>query len=45
MDDQHVLALVKAVHGADFHAIGVFAGDAVVGHHIGHGVTPRMSDA
>ena len=28
MDDEHVLALVEAVHRADFDAIGVFAFDA-----------------
>ncbi len=37
MNDQHVLALVEAVHRADLDAVGVFAGDAVVDHHIGHG--------
>jgi hypothetical protein len=28
MDDQHVLALVEAIHRADFNAIGIFAFDA-----------------
>ncbi len=41
VDDQHVLALVEAVDRAYLDAVGVFAGDAVVGHHIGHG-WPRL---
>ena len=41
VDHQHVLALVEAIHRADFHAVGVFAGDALVVHDIGHG-TPGM---
>jgi hypothetical protein len=36
MDDQHVLALVKAIYGADFDAIHVFAFDAIVVDDIGH---------
>jgi hypothetical protein len=36
MDDEEILALVEAVDRADFHAIGVFALDAIVGHDIGH---------
>jgi hypothetical protein len=28
MDHEHVLALVEAVHGADFDTVGVFALDA-----------------
>jgi hypothetical protein len=36
MDDQHVLAFIEAVHRTDFDAIGIFAGDAVVGDDIGH---------
>ena len=36
VDDEEILALVEAVDGADFHAIGVFALDAIVGHDIGH---------
>jgi hypothetical protein len=36
VDDQHVLALVKAIHGADFDAIHVFAFDAIVVDDIGH---------
>ena len=39
MDDEHILALVEAVHGADFDAIGVFAPDANFGHDISHAVT------
>jgi hypothetical protein len=37
MDYQHVLALVEAVDGADFHAIHVFATDAGFCDDIGHG--------
>jgi hypothetical protein len=36
MNDQHVLAFVETVHGADFHAVGILAGDAIVGDDIGH---------
>src|SRR5215470_8300222 len=36
IDDQHVLALVEAVHGADFDAVHVLALDASLGHDIGH---------
>jgi hypothetical protein len=36
MDDQHVLALVEAVHGADFDAVHVFAFNAIVVDDIGH---------
>jgi hypothetical protein len=40
MDDQHILALVEAVHGTDLHAIHVLALDAVLGDHIGHRQSP-----
>lgn len=40
VDHQRVETFVKAVHRTDFDAVGVFAGDAVVDHDIGHG-TPR----
>src|ERR687898_494259 len=36
IDDQHVLALVEAIHGADFDAVHVLAFDASLGHDIGH---------
>src|SRR5690606_29747635 len=36
MDDEHVLAFIEAVDRTDLHAVGVFAPDAVVGHHIRH---------
>src|SRR6056297_675627 len=39
VDHQHVLALVETVHRADFHTVGVLAGDAIVGDDIGHGKT------
>src|SRR6516165_5971001 len=44
VDDQHVLALVEAVHRTDFHAVGVFAFDAVVVDDVGHPVqsNPRV---
>jgi hypothetical protein len=43
MDDEHILALVKTIDRADFHAVGVFAGNAVVDHHIGHGGIPSLN--
>src|SRR6266850_199787 len=36
IDDQHVLALVEAVHGADLDTVHVLALDASLGHDIGH---------
>jgi hypothetical protein len=36
MDDQHVFALVKAINGANFDAVHVFAFDAIVVDEIGH---------
>ena len=36
MNDEHVLALVEAVHGADFNAVHVLAADAGVVHNVGH---------
>jgi len=36
VDDQHVLALVKTIDGADFNAVHVFAFDAIVVDDIGH---------
>jgi hypothetical protein len=36
MNDQHVLALVKTVHGADLDAIHVLAPDAGLGDDVGH---------
>jgi hypothetical protein len=36
MDDQHVFALVEAVHGANFNAIGIFAFDAGFGDDVSH---------
>jgi hypothetical protein len=35
MDDEHVLTLVKAIHGADFHAIHQLAFDAALVDDIG----------
>ncbi len=42
MDDEHVLALIEAVHGADFHAVGIFAFDADIGDDEGHGVGLKL---
>jgi hypothetical protein len=39
MDNQHVVALIEAVHGADFDAIGVFALDAGFSDDVSH---PRL---
>src|SRR5471032_1630033 len=36
VDDQHVIALVEAVHGANFDTVHVLALDASLGHDIGH---------
>ena len=36
MNDQHVLALVETVHGADLHAIHIFATDAGLCDNVGH---------
>src|SRR5262249_50965812 len=36
MDDQHVLALVEAVHGAHLDAVHVLALDAIVVDDVGH---------
>src|SRR5580704_13642300 len=36
VDDQHIFALVEAIHGADFNAVHVFAFDAIVVDDIGH---------
>ena len=41
MDDQHVFTFVEAIDGADFHAVHVFAFNAIIGHQIGH-FTLRM---
>jgi hypothetical protein len=37
MDDKHVLTFIEAVYRTDFHAIGIFAGDAIIDHNVGHG--------
>src|ERR1700683_2723391 len=36
MNDEHVLALVEAINRADFHAVHVFAFDAIVVDDVGH---------
>ena len=36
VDDEEVRAFVEAIHRADFHAVGVLAFDAIVGHYEGH---------
>src|SRR5712692_2510009 len=42
MDDEHVLALVEAIHRADLDAVHVLALDAVFGDDVGHGVDYRI---
>lgn len=37
VNDQHVGAFEKAVHGTDIHTIGVFAADTRVGNDVCHG--------
>src|SRR5262249_19763964 len=44
MDDQHVLALVEAIHRAYFHAVRVFAFDAVVVDDVGHEGSPSSRE-
>ena len=36
VDDEHVLAFVETIHGADFHAIHIFALDAILADDVGH---------
>jgi hypothetical protein len=36
MDDQHIFALVKAIHGANFDAVHVLTFDTIVVDDIGH---------
>jgi hypothetical protein len=36
MNDEHVLALVEAIYGADFDAIHVFASNAAIVDDVGH---------
>jgi hypothetical protein len=36
MDDQHIFALVEAIHGANFDAVHVFTFDTIVVDDIGH---------
>jgi hypothetical protein len=38
MDNQHVFALVEAIYGANFHAVGIFALDAILCDDVGHDV-------
>jgi hypothetical protein len=44
MDDEHVLAFIEAVDGANLDAVHVFALNAIVGDDIGHleQAIPRM---
>ena len=42
VDDEHVLALVEAVHGADFDAVHVLALDAGFGDDVGHSAVPVL---
>jgi hypothetical protein len=41
MDHEHVFALVETIYGTDFHAVHVFALDAVVVHDIGQASAPE----
>jgi hypothetical protein len=41
MDDQHVLTLVEAIHGADFYTIHQLTFDATLIDYIGHLSFPR----
>jgi hypothetical protein len=36
MNDQKILALIKAVDGADFNAIGILAANTIISHDIRH---------
>jgi hypothetical protein len=45
MDDEHILALVEAIHGADFDAVHVFTFDATVVDDVGHLDTLNGSSA
>jgi hypothetical protein len=36
MNDEKVLAFIKAIDRADFNAVGIFAANAIVGHDVGH---------
>jgi hypothetical protein len=36
VDDEHIFALVKAIHGADLDAIHILAADASFGDDVGH---------
>ena len=36
VNDQHILALVKAIHGADFYTVRVFTFDTDIGHYKSH---------
>jgi hypothetical protein len=36
MDDEHILALIETVHWAYFHAVHVFALDAIFSDDVGH---------
>src|SRR3954452_12317529 len=39
IDDEHVLALVEAIDGADLDAVHIFAADAGIGDDVGHWLT------
>jgi hypothetical protein len=44
IDDEHIFALVETIDGANFHAVGVFASDAVIGDNICHGVAFKQKN-
>jgi hypothetical protein len=43
MDHQHVLALVEAIDGANFHAIHKLAADTIVVDDVSHSHTVRQA--
>jgi hypothetical protein len=42
VNDQHVFALIKTINGANFDAVGVFTGDAIIVHDICHDFDPVL---
>ncbi len=43
VNDEHVLAGIEAIDGADFDAVHVLAFDAIFGNDISHDLAPRVS--
>jgi hypothetical protein len=42
MDDEHVLAFIEAVYGADLDAIHILATDASFGDDVGHSINTPL---